>query len=73
MTRKRRPILILVLAGIIMAIQVYDIDYNDLSWNMNSKNYLKILSILLIIAGVIIDNLQGKRKQIRRNEKLDIH
>ena len=62
MTRKRRPVLILVLASIILAIQVYDFDYNDLSWNMNSKNYLRILSILLIIAGVIIDNLQGKKE-----------
>jgi|GEM_PF-2630202 len=61
MTRKRRPVLILVLASIILAIQVYDFDYNDLSWNMNSKNYLRILAIILIIAGVIIDNLQAKK------------
>ena len=62
MTRKRRPVLMLVLASIIIVIQFYDIDYNDLSWNMNSKNYLRILSILLIIAGVIIDTLQGKKE-----------
>ena len=62
MTRKRRPVLILVIATIILFIQVYDIDYNDLSWNMNSKNYLRILSILLIITGIIINNLQGKKE-----------
>jgi hypothetical protein len=28
---------------------------------MNTKNYLRILSIILIIAGVIIDNLQAKK------------
>ena len=61
MTRKRRPVLILVLASIILIIQVYDFDYNDLSWNMNPKNYLRILTIILIIAGVIIDNLQAKK------------
>jgi len=62
MTRKRRPVLIFVIATIILFIQVYDIDYNDLSWNMNSKNYLRILSILLIITGIIINNLQGKKE-----------
>jgi uncharacterized membrane protein len=61
MTRKKRPVIILVLASIILAVQIYDIDYNDLSWNMNTKNYLRILSIILIIAGVIIDNLQAKK------------
>jgi len=63
MTRKRRPVTILVLAGIILIIQVYDFDYNDLSWNMNQKNYLRILSVLLVIAGVIIDNLQAKKEK----------
>jgi len=63
MTRKRRPVTILVLAGIILIIQVYDFDYNDLSWNMNQKNYLRILSGLLVIAGVIIDNLQAKKEK----------
>lgn len=62
MTRKRRPVLMLVLASIIIVSQVSDIDYTDLSWNMNSKNYLRIISILLIIAGVIIDTLQGKKE-----------
>ena len=63
MTRKRRPVTILVLAGIILIIQVYDFDYNDLSWDMNSKNYLRILSGILVIAGVIIDNLQAKKEK----------
>jgi len=63
MTRKRRPVTILVLAGIILIIQVYDFDYNDLSWNMNQKNYLRILSGLLVIAGVLIDNLQAKKEK----------
>jgi len=62
MKTKRRPVLMLVLACIIIINQAYDFDYNDLSWNMNSKNYLRILSILLIISGVIIDNLQWKKE-----------
>jgi hypothetical protein len=62
MTRKRRPVLMLTLSSIIIAIQFYDLDYSDLSWNMNSKNYLRILSILLIIAGIIINTLQEKKE-----------
>jgi|BarGraIncu00222A_1022003.scaffolds.fasta_scaffold120656_2 uncharacterized membrane protein len=63
MTRKRRPVTILVFACIVLIIQVYDFDYTDLSWNMDSKNYLRILSGVLVITGVIIDNLQAKKEK----------
>ena len=66
MTRKRRPVLMLTLASIIIAIQLYDLDYSDLSWNMNFKNYLKIIGIILIIVGVIIENLQGQKEKNRK-------
>ena len=61
---------IVLLAAIVMIVAVilsaynliYFVDYDNLSWSNNSQNYIRLLSTLLLIIGMIFTIKSQKLK-----------
>ncbi len=61
MTKFRNTLMTLAL--ILIAISLYYMDFNNLSWSNNSGNYLGIISMVFVIISMIASNKFEKRKK----------
>ena len=63
---KKARIVILILALVLLVVNMYSLDYENLQWSNNRSGYLGIISMSLIAVGMILSNWHEKKKQ--RNE-----
>lgn len=63
--RKLRKLL-LAAASLIILLELFMLNYNDLSWATNQSNYTVILAMLFTAAAMVISN---RAEQKRKNKK----
>ncbi|WP_417592948.1 hypothetical protein [Owenweeksia hongkongensis] len=53
---------ILIAASILIIIQLFIFDYQDLRWGANSSAYISIVAMLLVVISMILSN-RNERKE----------
>ena len=51
-----------VLAGILIIIHLFRIDYQNMSWTENKSAYLGIISMSLIMIAMLLSNKESQKK-----------
>ncbi len=62
---KKNRITLIVFAAIVIAVQLFHINYNDLSWAVNASAYIGISSMVLLIIAMVVSNRHDKKNQAK--------
>ncbi|WP_439182310.1 hypothetical protein [Carboxylicivirga taeanensis] len=60
---KKTRMTLIVFAAIIIAVQVFHVNYSDLSWGVNAAAYIGICSMVLVIIAMVASNRHDKKNQ----------
>ncbi len=62
---KKTRITLIVFAVIIIVVQLFHINYSDLSWGVNASAYISISSMVLLIIAMVASNKHDKKNQAK--------